>query len=136
MNFSSNLKNLRKDANLTQKQLADKLGVSLGTIRNWEQGINVPKYPAMKILSEIFNVSLPELTGLDNFEVIENTPESLYDKETLFESTSELSLSELKNNGLKTLLNNNYNQLNSDGKQELVHYSAYLVSSKRYKHKD
>lgn len=37
------LKELRKRNGMTQKQLADKLGVKLSTIGNWEAGYNLPK---------------------------------------------------------------------------------------------
>ena len=71
MDFPSNLKDIRKRVGLTQLQLAEKIGLSLGTIRNWEQGVNVPKYPAMKTLSETLGVSLAELTGLEDGEPVE-----------------------------------------------------------------
>ena len=36
------LKNLRKASGFTQASMAEKLGVPLGTYRNWEQGIYAP----------------------------------------------------------------------------------------------
>lgn len=33
---------LRKSKNLTQKQLAERIGVSSNTISKWENGINIP----------------------------------------------------------------------------------------------
>lgn len=37
------LKNLRKASGFTQASMAEKLGVPLGTYRNWEQGIYAPQ---------------------------------------------------------------------------------------------
>ena len=40
----------RKLAGLTQSKTADYLGVSLRTVRNWEQGSNRIPYPAFKLV--------------------------------------------------------------------------------------
>jgi DNA-binding transcriptional regulator YiaG len=44
------LKESRKQLGFTQKQLAPWLGVSLKTIKNWEQGISKPSRAAMMLL--------------------------------------------------------------------------------------
>lgn len=36
------LKEVRKNADVTQQQLADALGVSLATVGNWERGVTYP----------------------------------------------------------------------------------------------
>ncbi|MDE6412306.1 MAG: helix-turn-helix transcriptional regulator, partial [Eubacterium sp.] len=41
-NFKISLKACRINANLKQKELADKIGVSRDTIRNWEKGNTSP----------------------------------------------------------------------------------------------
>ena len=45
----------RKQNNLTQDQLAEKLGVSNKTISRWENGINMPDYSILKILCDNLN---------------------------------------------------------------------------------
>ena len=44
---------LRKKLDLTQKQFAKIFGVSLSTLRNWEQGRRRPEGPAMVLLNVI-----------------------------------------------------------------------------------
>jgi len=44
------IKHIRKGYNLTQKQFAAMLGISVRTLRNWEQGRRVPEGPAMVLL--------------------------------------------------------------------------------------
>ena len=61
---------LRKKANLSQEQLAEQVGVSRQTISKWELGETAPDIKQAQILSQIFNVSLDELTGNDTKEVI------------------------------------------------------------------
>ncbi len=44
------IKRIRKGYNLTQAQFAAMLGISVRTLRNWEQGRRVPEGPAMVLL--------------------------------------------------------------------------------------
>ena len=45
------LASLREKANLTQKQLADILGVTIQTISNWEQARAVPKLTVKQVIT-------------------------------------------------------------------------------------
>ena len=60
----------RKKLGLSQEQLAEKIGVSRQTISKWELGETSPDIKQAQMLSQIFNVSLDELTGNDTKEVI------------------------------------------------------------------
>ena len=53
--FSENLKSLRTANKLTQKQLADKIGVDQRTVSAWEKGICEPNFSILSKLCEIFN---------------------------------------------------------------------------------
>lgn len=59
----SKLKQQRESLNLTQQQVADELGVTVTTVKNWEAGRHIPKlYPAqMKALCDLLNFTLEEL---------------------------------------------------------------------------
>ena len=59
--FCKNLKEIRKDCGLTQKQVADKLSVVESCYANWEQGRTEPNVAMLRKLSEIFGVSLDDL---------------------------------------------------------------------------
>lgn len=61
MDFGQKIKKLRLEANLTQKELADKMNVSFQTISKWEGGINEPDMQSIKDLAKIFNVSVEYL---------------------------------------------------------------------------
>lgn len=56
--FKVRLKQLRKDNNMTQKKLADLLGVSKSTISSYETGSTYPSFDKLFRLANIFNVSL------------------------------------------------------------------------------
>ncbi|BCY17344.1 transcriptional regulator [Leptolinea sp. HRD-7] len=47
---SLDIKHIREKYNLTQEQFAVMLGISVRTLRNWEQGRRVPEGPAMVLL--------------------------------------------------------------------------------------
>jgi len=44
------IKRIRENYNLTQEKFAALLGISVRTLRNWEQGRRVPEGPAMVLL--------------------------------------------------------------------------------------
>jgi len=47
---SPDIKHIRDGYQLTQEQFAAMLGISVRTLRNWEQGRRVPEGPAMVLL--------------------------------------------------------------------------------------
>ena len=70
MELGKQIYELRKKANLSQEQLAEKVGVSRQTISKWELGETAPDIKQAQVLSQVFSVSLDELTGNDTKEVI------------------------------------------------------------------
>lgn len=52
---------LRKENNLTQKQLADILYLSDKTISKWERGLGCPDVSLLHHISEIFGVNIEKL---------------------------------------------------------------------------
>lgn len=65
------LAQLRKERNLTQEALGQKLGVTNKTISRWENGNYLPDIETLKILSEEFNVSINELISGERITVEE-----------------------------------------------------------------
>jgi len=53
--------NLRKEHNMTQMELADKLGISFQAVSNWERGNTMPDISKLPELAEIFHISVDEL---------------------------------------------------------------------------
>lgn len=52
---------LRKANNMTQMELADKLGISFQAVSNWERGNTMPDISKLPELAEIFHISVDEL---------------------------------------------------------------------------
>lgn len=65
MNLKDKLIKLRKDNNLTQDELAEKLYVSRQTVSNWENGKFYPDIETLILISNTFNVSLDDLLKSD-----------------------------------------------------------------------
>ena len=55
------IKKLRKDNNLTQDELAKKLGVTYQAVSKWENGKSIPDIAILKDISILFNVNIDEL---------------------------------------------------------------------------
>ena len=61
--FRDNLRQRRRAANLSQKDLGDKLNVVQATIANWEKGRNEPSIAMLTKLADIFDCTLDDLVG-------------------------------------------------------------------------
>ena len=55
------IKQIREENNLTQKELADKLGVTFQAVSKWENGKNVPDIGILKQISEEFHINVDEI---------------------------------------------------------------------------
>lgn len=90
------IKEVREMHGLTQKQLAEEVGVTRATIANWEINFN-PNVQMVKKLSEVLSVSALYLMGLsdsmyDNFEQLK----CLLTKETTMITSDEDSMIQIK----------------------------------------
>lgn len=78
MEFSERLKELRKQAHLTQVELASKLGIVQSSYADWERGKKKPTQDNLVKIAQILNVSVDYLVGnseekadeLDNIEFL------------------------------------------------------------------
>lgn len=60
-NIGKFIAELRKENNMTQQQLADKLGVTDRAVSNWENGRRLPDISLLKELSEIYDITIDEI---------------------------------------------------------------------------
>lgn len=78
MAFAERLKELRKQAHLTQVELAKRLGIGQSSYADWERGKKNPTQENLIRLAQILNVSVDYLVGnseeksdeLDNIELL------------------------------------------------------------------
>lgn len=84
--FSQNLQKIRSEKNLSQEQLADKIGVSRQTISAWESGKASPELDKITAISKLFSISIDELVG----EI--KTEASNFDKKEYEKNYSKIAL--------------------------------------------
>lgn len=68
MKFSDKLKKLRKENNLTQDELADKLFVTRTAVSKWETDNGYPSIESLKLLSNLFHTTIDELISDEDIE--------------------------------------------------------------------
>ena len=66
MDFGERLINVRKERGYTRESLANALGISKYTLRNYELGATEPGHTFLKQISDFFHVSIDYLMGLTN----------------------------------------------------------------------
>lgn len=59
--FGEKLKNIRKEKNLTQEEVAEKIGVSGQAVSKWEKGECLPDVYNLKLLGRLYRVSVDSL---------------------------------------------------------------------------
>ncbi len=66
--FKDNLVQMRKALQMTQEDIADKLGVTRQSVAKWESGETVPDLDKCKLLADTFGVSLDDLANYESDE--------------------------------------------------------------------
>lgn len=61
MNLGTNIKQLRKEKNLTQEDLAECLGVSPQTVSKWENNLSMPDVSCLPVLADYFGITVDAL---------------------------------------------------------------------------
>ena len=64
-NLPENIRNFRKQKSLTQEQLAEAVGVTVGTVSKWENGNCLPDISMITELADFYEVSIDVLVGYD-----------------------------------------------------------------------
>ncbi len=106
--IAKNLLYYRKKCNLTQKELAEKLGVKNSAVSNWENGLNSIDIDTLHLACNVFGVTVNDMYG-----IYANTQ---YDEYTSTE---------------KEIIRN-YRSLNQEGQNKISEYIDDIVSSGKY----
>ena len=61
--FRDRLRKLRTERGVTQKQVAEDIGITEVGYRNYEKGHRKPTFAILPIIADFFNVSLDYLVG-------------------------------------------------------------------------
>lgn len=93
MTFAEKLKSIRKQAGISQEQLAEKLSVSRQAVTKWETDAGIPDIENIMAISALFDISIDEL--------LSNESGAKKPTEYLFESVTEYDIDEPKHYDMK-----------------------------------
>lgn len=99
MTFGEKLSSYRKQANLTQEDLAEKLNVSRQAVAKWENGKGLPDLDNIKKLASIFNTSIDELLDYKIEEIkleFETTKETINKEDSTLKNVNNFVLEKFK----------------------------------------
>ena len=113
MTTGQRIKDVRKKAGLTQKELGEKLGLAFQSIAQWENDLRNPKIDTLQRLAAALGVPLEELIGLPAPAGSAGPDSALPDDVQRVASSME--------------------QMNQEGREKVVDYAEDLEASGRYK---
>ncbi len=93
MAFAEKLKSIRKQAGMSQEQLAEKLGVSRQAVTKWETDAGIPDIENIMAISALFDISIDDL--------LSNEKGAKKPTEYLFESVTEYDIDGPKHYDMK-----------------------------------
>lgn len=117
----SNLERYLSESGYTQKEFAEKLGVSKSSVTNWVKGKNSPDVDLVVPICKLLNITIKDFysdSSPANLEPQEDV--SNIKKAPLYSSEAEEQLIAL------------HRKLNSEGQEKLLDYADDLVASGKY----
>ena len=120
-NIPENIKELRAGLGMTQKQLAQETGFSIGTIQGYEQGRYEPKLEALELLTNALRCSLEDILDMPVYGT---------EKDLL----SWLLYDEIPTEQYEKILIN-FNKLNNDGREKAAEQVELLAKIPEYQKK-
>lgn len=140
MTVAENIKRIRKEKNLTQKQLGEKCGMSESTLRQYEIGYRNPKLETIARIAAALEVNVFELMDKKDFIAQKNELKEFLAPEKQKESEEIEEWIELYSQG-KTEMNswnrelellNHFRKLNFSGEYEAIKRVSELTEIPRY----
>lgn len=160
MSIGKNIQSSRKKKGLTQKELAQKAGLSIASIQGYEQERYVPKYENLQKIADVLEVPIEELNpdiAFDSrriLEAMEKLTNNIYCGPSSPTAILEKKIEELVNYGKRTaerarqdfdialqeiameqgdeIILAYFHEANDSGKDKIIDYAADIVSNPKY----
>lgn len=158
MNYGANIKAARKAAGLTQKQLAERLGISFVNISQLENNQRTPNMATLQRIADALGIHIFKLTGIDEQlrrygdiqyrfvlpsgeavpmdkispklkEVLSRGPEALYD---VLADDNKVEFLEMLKEAPYSQLNGLFDRLNSEGQEMAMQFMRELARIPEY----
>lgn len=127
------IKDFRKAANLTQKQLGERIGVSGAMIGQYETGVRNPKRETVEKISAALGVHITDFY-ISSFQFVSDN-DKYPERDTLGEMIEDMFndiINRVTPDDLKSVLNNIFDDLDDGGKREL--FKKALLLKMRIQH--
>ena len=89
--MKNNIKRVRESLNMTQKDCADRLGVTLRAWQTYEQGVSEPKNELLCKIADMFDVSIDYLLGRTDVKAVNTLAEDEPTEEEIKELEAQIS---------------------------------------------
>lgn len=134
MSVGINIRRIRNQKGMTQKQLGEACGIAEPTIRRYELGMLNPKYSTLKKIADGLGVEVMKLIDSDD-------PEEKYRFDTaedifnfVIRATRNEPVPTKETEKLERLIAI-YNRLDDNGQEKVIEYAKDLVGNSRYQKK-
>ena len=127
------IRKTRKAQNLTQKELASKLGISQATLSKYESGIIDPTLGQLSAIAKALNTTVMGMVGKIDWGKIDISDSF---SQNVFPSDSVESSDTENQTDLAELLFKHFSQLNIEGQERLIETADDMVKSGKYKRSD
>lgn len=136
MTVAENIKLIRKEKGITQKQLGEKCGLSEAMIRQYELGLRNPKLENLKKIAKAFDIYVGDLLA-DNFpeykdQIVEDFSQKMVDKLKNTTVTYKVSYGDTYIEKVEEL----FDLLNTAGKEKAVEQIELLTKIPEYKNEE
>lgn len=147
MNLSDSMKSLRERSNLSRKQIADQIGVSLSTYTNYEGGYRKPSIDLLPKIATALHVSIDDLLDYEPNKIayfklqIAQAGYTVEERENCFfvedkEKTFRTSYSKIEFVAAMEGINDKVNESLKDIKAEVLRLQMYESFCHKYKGED
>lgn len=116
--FAKSIRRLRRQRELTQEQLAERLNVSPQAVSKWETGNACPDLGLLPVIAGFFGTSIDHLVGYDRSGVQERVEEICWEAERLFDERQYMAAVGLLRDALRRY----------PGEEELMYRLAWALS--------
>ena len=123
--FSSRLKELRKESNLTLKQLGKLTGLSEQAISHYENGIRLPKFEIISELAATLEVSVDYLSGNSDKKYSDYIFPDRYALDEILDSVEDLDNKTINEN-IGFILDSLYGTIKFSSTEDIIILSNYL----------
>lgn len=131
LNFGNKIRNIRIQRGLTQKEAAERLGLTYSTYSNYENNNRTPKYATLKQIAKGLEVSIDELISASFIAPMETDFQEAEELERLI---TELGADDTRMLDVNIL--QNLQKLNNSGKKEAAKRVEELTEIPRYTEPD